>query len=124
MNNAYFANKGQGEKISSILSNIYLHALDLFIEQQIGPRTLGVREVLRSSQFSPIFKTKDEINTSRLPISSSKLLYVRFAEDFIIGVKGVQEYSEAVMLEIKNFLHTNLKLEHNMLVTNAFKDKA
>lgn len=56
-----------------------------------------------------------------------KLVYVRYADDWIIGVRGSRDDCVMILNEIKDFLKDNLDLElseKKTLITNAKKGKA
>ncbi len=56
-----------------------------------------------------------------------RLKYVRYADDFLIGVIGSKEDAILIKNEIASFLKEELKLELSMektLITNAFKKHA
>jgi group II intron reverse transcriptase/maturase len=56
-----------------------------------------------------------------------KLVYVRYADDWIIGVRGSHKDCENLLSKIKEFLTNELKLslsESKTLITNANKQKA
>lgn len=61
---------------------------------------------------------------STLPGSGYRIYYVRYADDFLIGVTGTRKRAEALKLEIKEFLMNKLQLELNMektKITDATK---
>ncbi len=78
----------QGGIISPLLANIYLHELDTFISDKYESLSDGKRR--------------------RAPL---RLFICRYADDFVILVKGTKEKAEAVKLEVAAFLRDNLKLE-------------
>ena len=152
----------QGSIISPILSNLYLHELDMFIEQKIknledrnqGLKNPYIKNPIYNSitlkinrRFSKlkilskdpianetqIRKNKKEIReliTLRRrtksviynPKFGPHFKYVRYADDWLIGIYG--KYSDAKQLrkDISNFLADTLSLELNIdktLITNT-----
>jgi len=85
----------QGGIISPLLANVYLHELDQFM----GPRTYGV---------SPWGKTK------RRKQGLGNLVYVRYADDFVILSNGTRAEAEAIRQEVHDFLRGTLRLTLSM----------
>lgn len=135
---ATYSGTPQGGILSPILANIYLHELDKKVEQlkqdfsrpaeKVRTTIYNVkkREIervgklyadCRSSEerkavLGKIQKLKAQIRT--LPhkdATDKKLAYVRYADDFIIGVCGTREECEEIKQQIKSFLSQKLKLE-------------
>ena len=142
----------QGGIISPILANIYLDKLDKYVkefadkfnignEKKVNPewvRLKGKRERL----VKKIVKLKDEsvkrkiitelkeVNNMRMNIPYGddmdagyrRLKYVRYADDFLIGIIGSKSDSQNIKEDIKNFLSEKMKLElsdEKTLITNA-----
>jgi hypothetical protein len=56
-----------------------------------------------------------------------KLVYVRYADDWLVGIRGSKQECQNILERIKIFLKTELKLElstKKTLITNASEDKA
>ncbi|MGG1152323.1 reverse transcriptase/maturase family protein [Bacillus wiedmannii] len=154
-----FSGTPQGGIISPILSNIYLHELDVFMEKFVDTfnqgksrrRTKEYREF--ENRLSRLKKTEsewekmtDEERASNIreraeiykerenvpalnPMDNTfkRMKYVRYADDFIIGVIGSKNDAEEIKKEIKEFLDVNLKIElseSKTYITNANKKKA
>lgn len=148
----------QGSTLSPILSNIYLHKLDLFMEQKMkesndsGPVSLEnpkYKEVhtkisnLRQ-MFLPRWKSTSEEQKSRLqeikalekerallsskiPGPGYRIKYVRYGDDFLIGVNGNKELCMQLKEEISIFLRQELRLTLNSektKITNAATERA
>ena len=135
-NNTY-SGAAQGGIISPILANIYLNELDkkvIEIKETVdAPSRKPVNSAYskvrgRISYLNKKLKTakqenKDtlyaEINDLRkqirkLPYKSQtdkNIAYVRYADDWLIGVRGSKEDCETIKLELCEFLNTELKLE-------------
>ena len=128
----------QGGILSPILANIYLHELDKKIEAMqkefnapaVHAYTPAygkkVREIVKlrkrygecadDTEKKELLKRihKLEVEKRRLPYkdaSDKKIAYVRYADDFIIGVSGSREDAEYIKQELMQFVATELKLE-------------
>lgn len=128
----------QGGIISPLLANIYLHELDKFIQQtkasfdkpkerkyspeyaKIANKMEHIRRCLKgakdSDEVKQLLERKKELRAQllRLPAKSQTdkcLKYVRYADDFLIGINGSKEECEALKRQIKEYLAIHLKLE-------------
>lgn len=146
----------QGGPLSPILSNVYLHKLDLMMEElmekensnPISRISSKYNEVhtLISNKRQTINRTKNlelkdkllkevldlEKLRATLPSKStnyqySQIWYTRYADDFIIGIRGKKNVAEEIKLKVSEFLETQLKVKLNKektLITNAKKGRA
>nr|YP_010836049.1 hypothetical protein QLP54_mgp17 [Phyllosticta yuccae]WGC90064.1 hypothetical protein [Phyllosticta yuccae] len=133
----------QGSIISPLLSNIYLNGLDNFIEKLSVDFNVGTKP--KSNPLWISYRNKKvraktvelkrkwhqlQISTPSIDLMDSnfkKLVYVRYADDWIIGVRGTKEDCRWLLEQIKNYLDNELKLklsETKTLITNASKEKA
>src|SRR5690242_10590061 len=123
----------QGGVVSPILSNIYLHKLDEFVERELIPRyTRGAsrkrnpeymrarhrrekarrhgdraaaRDLLRQMRTLPSVDPMDP--------GYRRLRYSRYADDHILGFTGPKAEAEQIKAELTQFLREILKLELN-----------
>lgn len=135
----------QGGCLSPLLSNIYLHELDVWMQQQIAQFNKGKVRALRKEYIAlrgrkARAKTRaqrsgnwTEYKTLQQELSQTacadpqdpnyrRLRYVRYADDFLIGINGSKADAEALKRELAEFLKTELQLELSLektLVTNA-----
>ena len=123
----------QGSIISPILANVYLHELDAFIEQLRAKYEKG-RERRRNPEYQRLLKQRRYWldKTDGVPTPAIKELtqqvrslpskdpqdpdyvrvrYVRYADDWIVGVIGPRHLAEQIREEIRQFLKDHLKLE-------------
>lgn len=152
----------QGSNLSPILSNIYLHKLDVFMEKKMkesknsGPVSMenpeykeihtkisNLRQVfLPSYRWNAAISEKDQelrikkikaLETERALLPSKiagpgfRINYVRYADDFLIGVNGGEDICAELKEEITQFLHNELRLTLNSektKITNATKGRA
>jgi len=136
-----FSGTPQGGIISPILANIYLDKLDKYMMEYIRNFNKGKKRIpsearillenQKTRTLKKLKKVKDEcerkdivkqikaIDKARLSIPSDnemddsfkRLKYVRYADDFLIGVIGSKEDSQIIKEDIRNFLESKLKLE-------------
>jgi len=142
-----FSGTPQGGVVSPILSNIYLHELDRFVTKELVPEfTKGDKrksnplyERLRSRAKKA--KAKGDMEKyrhwciqARLQPSQDaydpsyrRLRYVRYADDFMLGLVGTKAEAEEIKQRVKTWLTETLKLElsgEKTLITHATEDRA
>lgn len=144
----------QGGVISPILANIYLDQLDKYVKEYITDFDKGIKRKENIQYFRLSRKiaklaykletVKDEseklsrmmnikaVAKERRAFSSvdemdseyRRIKYVRYADDFLIGVIGSKSDCEQIKEDIKNFLYEKLKLElsdEKTLITHGNK---
>lgn len=144
----------QGGIISPILANIYLDKFDKYMSEyaqsfkkggsrrrssdaiKLSCRKYRLCKKLKEEKDETVRKQLideiEEINRKRKRIPASdpmddsirSMKYVRYADDFLIGIIGSKEDSKTVKEDIKNYLENSLKLElsdEKTLITNAKK---
>jgi group II intron reverse transcriptase/maturase len=132
----------QGSVVSPILSNIYLHKLDEFVEQELIPQyTRGARR-----KVNPEYeRTKSRLRHARrhgdraaardlekqlrtLPHGDPtdpgyrRLRYLRYADDHLLGFIGPKAEAEEIKARLAVFLRETLRLELSQaktLITRA-----
>lgn len=127
----------QGGIISPLLANIYLHELDKYVmklkaefdtpsEEKITPEYRELHNEikrlsyhLKKSEGAEKEKLLAEYQSKRkqlmtIPCTSQtdkKLKYVRYADDFIIGVKGSRENCQWIKSKLAEYIGQTLKME-------------
>jgi group II intron reverse transcriptase/maturase len=121
----------QGGTASPVLSNIYLHKLDEFVETVLIPQyTRGIRRVPHRAYREVInamaraFRRDDrtEYRSLRRKLRAMpsqdpddpgyrRLRYIRYADDHLLGFAGPKAEAEEIKQRLTQFLHDELKLE-------------
>ena len=133
----------QGSIISPILSNIYMNELDRFVDllsKEFNKGKAPTRNpVYLNLQYQKkVAKSVEEkrrlhrllLNTpskTHIDTKFKKLVYIRYADDWIIGIRGSKEECRMILGRVKDFLSTDLRLnlsETKTLITNIRKNAA
>ena len=132
----------QGGVVSPILANIYLDALDTFVEQTLIPEyTQGTarranpeyRALMRASwtqRAQGHYKSAKQLRrqAQQLPaldpndVNYRRLRYIRYADDILLGFAGLKAEAESIKQRLAQFLQQTLQLELSQkktLVTHA-----
>jgi group II intron reverse transcriptase/maturase len=140
--NATLSGAPQGGVVSPVLSNIYLHRLDDFVETVLLPEyTRGKRRASNPAYFrlrsaARRARARGDRAQARqlrarqrsLPSSDPndpgyrRLRYVRYADDTLLGFTGPKAEAEEIRTRLATFLRDELKLELNedkTLITHA-----
>jgi retron-type reverse transcriptase len=126
----------QGGILSPLLSNIYLNELDKFMKT-LEKKYLGLKKRPRSNpEYEKIMKKTSKYRNPKLarklkinrtdPFDSSyqHIRYVRYADDFLVGVTGSHKLTVEIRNEIREFLLSKLGLTLNLektKITNISK---
>lgn len=113
--------------LTPILTNIYLHDLDLFVDNLKNNFDKGLvrksnniyQNILRDKSKTKIERLKyiHKNNISnRIPNDPSlkRLVYIRYGEEFLIGIIGSIKDSMEIRLKFIDFLKENLNLTLNL----------
>jgi group II intron reverse transcriptase/maturase len=137
----------QGGTVSPILSNIYLHKLDEFVERELIPQY--TRGALRAA--NPAYRQVDALlrrarrrgdraearrlalemrtlpSTNPMDPGYRRLKYIRYADDHLLGFTGPKAEAEEIKAKLAWFLRETLGLELNTaktLITHARSQRA
>lgn len=116
----------QGSILSPLLYNIYLNELDNFMEH--------IKEKYDKSNINPL-QTRIACKASKLKmqplIRNEKTLinvqYVRYRDDFLVGISGPKKVTTNIREEISQFLNERLKLnldQSKMVISHTTHDGA
>jgi group II intron reverse transcriptase/maturase len=137
----------QGGIISPILANIYLDRLDRFVTGTLVPEFTRGKKRKMSAEYLRVYhqmrdrQKKGKIEEARelrkvlktLPTidyhdpNYRRLRYIRYADDFLLGLAGTREDAERIKARITTFLHDELKLEvsqEKTLISHAVNEPA
>ena len=132
----------QGAVLSPILSNIYLHELDVFIEDELIPKYTQGKKRASNPTYSRLQSRSQKARkrgdlamaqhwakeARKVPSQDThdpnyrRLQYIRYADDFILGFIGSKAEAKDIKDDIARFLkeHLNLTLSpEKTLVTHA-----
>lgn len=93
----------QGGILSPLLSNIYLDVFDKYINNLIGEYTTNSKP-RRNPAIEKYYKSKSKKDIYRLKIpyydpkdrNNIKIKYIRYADDFVIGITGNRELAAEI----------------------------
>lgn len=132
----------QGGVVSPVLSNIYLHKLDVYVETVLIPQYTRGAHRRRSPEYNRTYRSLAQARARgdrdqardlrrqlrRLPSGDPqdpgfrRLRYSRYADDHLLGFIGPKAEAEAIKDQLARFLRDDLALELNpskTLVTHA-----
>ena len=121
----------QGGVISPLLSNIVLHELDKIMEDYIE-RFYGAKARNNNAEYYKLYNKEGVRRARRVkrvdPMDPNyrRMGYVRYADDFVIGVIGSMSEAQEVKRNVASFLKERLGLELNMdktSISNLGKDR-
>jgi len=110
----------QGGVVSPLLANIYLHELDILMHKFIEEKNIGVRRPANPA-YRKYVKQHGYRNARKTTLKASdytsdkykRLAYVRYADDFIIGMCDTRQEALQVKSNIAKFLANELNLQLN-----------
>lgn len=135
----------QGSIISPILSNIYLHQMDAYLEELKNafdkgkrakntlayeriryqmkkakglPDKSGFRTIVKEARKTPVMDYSDP--------AYKRLGYVRYADDWVVGIRGSYLDAREILSKISEFCQKDLKLkvsDTKTKITNLNKEK-
>lgn len=142
---ALYAKEGvpQSSLLSPILSNLFLHTFDMFVESKLLPswnkgekRPINpeyyyehkldeadlemvkvypeLKEVISRIKHKRWVNSKKSIKDVSHNSNFNRLYYVRYADDFLFGFVGTHKEAKLIKEEAENFLQNELSLSCNM----------
>ena len=133
----------QGSILSPLLCNIYLHELDKYIETLKIEYNVGIKRKINKEYqslankikymrkkgedkskkeiYMPLRKKMLTIPSIKQDISFTRMHYIRYADDFIIGIEGSYKMAQEILIKVRNFVENNLNLKLNENKTGIIK---
>jgi group II intron reverse transcriptase/maturase len=134
---ATYSGTPQGGIVSPVFANIYLHELDKFVmklaEDFDRPRTQKytekyeklrreverIRRYLKNAEGTERERLIAELKTVRAELlktpsksqTDKRIRYIRYADDFLIGVNGSKEDCQEIKQALSEFIRKTLKME-------------
>ena len=114
----------QGSVVSPLLCNILLHKLDLWLEEYMSAFSKGNRRktnpewrrLTRAGKLAEVHARNIGSRMANDP-DYKRMMFVRYADDFIIGIIGSKEDATVIRDKLRIFLAEQLKLELSMQKT-------
>jgi len=142
-----FSGVPQGGIVSPILTNLYLHELDTYVEDVLMPQYIrGLRRavnpdykryeyLIAQARKRGDHETANQLDQERRQYPSQntydpnyrRLSYVRYADDILLGLIGSRVEAEAIKADLAAFLRNKLHLElstQKTLITHAHTEHA
>lgn len=108
----------QGSIISPVLANVFLHELDVYIGKLKEDSSPAPPDNTIDPKLREVIKYADRQD-------SKKIMYIRYANDWIIAVNGSHQETMEILKQVKDF-STSLGLimsEEKTKITNIYKEK-
>lgn len=96
--------KSQGEILSPLLSNIYLHELDKFVDKELKRRCYSASDQVEKDSKS---------NRVTQEWMGERAYYCRYADDWVLGIQGRKTLAEEIKAEIWNYITEDLYISLN-----------
>ena len=137
----------QGGIVSPILANILMDKLDKFVETTLIPQyTRGTKRQKNQEYETLLQRSRRQVQRGNLEEAKTlrnqaqampsrdtqdpsfrRLRYVRYADDFLLGIIGPKSEAEEIKQQLRTFLREKLKLElseEKTLITHARSEAA
>lgn len=127
----------QGGTLSPILSNIYMHSFDVWMEDYLIPSFVKGKYRKKNPEYLKIYrmtrgpkKVMAKYNLRSVLWNDpnfKRMKYVRYVDDFLVGVIGSKDECIELRFKMKEFLENELKMVLNIdktKITHSSKDRA
>ena len=140
----------QGSVLSPFLFNVFMHRLDEFMEslklkkkilaekkenplyaskrdelrKQLDKDKASIRERLRAFKALRKRLKRAGISLYEKTVESKNIYYVRYADDFIIGIQGNKEFAKNILAQVLEFIKSNMHFDVSLFtLSHAKSDK-
>jgi group II intron reverse transcriptase/maturase len=133
LHNNLAAGTPQGSILSPLLCNVFLHKLDEYVEdlkkkyhkgvkRQRAPENMRLQNKARRTrgydksrpvEYRLIIQQLLKTPSMKRDDSFVRLNYVRYADDFVVGVEGSYKLAKEILSKIESFVNNELKLKFN-----------
>jgi group II intron reverse transcriptase/maturase len=109
----------QGGVLSPVLANIYMTPFDKWVERDLIPKYTKGKRKKANPVYTKMIRS-GKVTDHSIPSLYAhdrnfiRLHYVRYADDFIMGLNGPKIYCKQIVDECKTFLFEQLKLTLNI----------
>ncbi len=109
----------QGGVLSPVLANIYMTPFDKWVEKDLIPKYTKGKRKKANPVYTKMIRS-GKVTDHSIPSLYAhdrnfiRLHYVRYADDFIMGLNGPKIYCKQIVDECKTFLFEQLKLTLNI----------
>lgn len=109
----------QGGVLSSVLANIYMTPFDRWVEKDLIPKYTKGKRRKANPVYTKMIRSEKVTDHSITSVYAQdrnfiRLHYVRYVDDFIMGLNGPKIYCKKIVEECKMFLFEQLKLTLNI----------
>jgi group II intron reverse transcriptase/maturase len=133
----------QGSILSPLLCNIYLHKLDLYMEEIKQQYNCGIkhrknkeyeslsnaaqyrrakgRKTSEPAKYKALVKKLVSTPSMKYDDKYVRIQYIRYADDFIIGVEGSYQIAKKILDQVESWINDELKLKLNPEKTGISK---
>jgi retron-type reverse transcriptase len=113
--------------IKPILINIIFHELDKFIVKEENKVKARYKQTFRrNSKRDPTTPIKNRIPNYTYSLNNTSIKYIRYENDFIVGVGGGKKFCKSIKNKITEFLYEKLGLTlstNKTKITNLISDR-
>ena len=109
----------QGGILSPVLANIYMIPFDKWVDTYLIPKYTKGKRKKANPVYTKMIRT-GKVTDHSIPTgylhdrNFIRLHYVRYADDFIMGLNGPKIYCKEIINECKDFLYKTLRLTLNV----------
>jgi len=119
----------QGGVLSSVLANVYMAPFDKWVETNLIPKYTKGKRRKANPVYTKMLRKGKVMDHSVHSLYAydrnfTRLHYVRYADDFIMGLNGPKIYCKEIVNECKIFLFEELKLTLNMEKTKIIHSRS